>query len=104
MTRQQVWIGLAELQQKPGAGVLLDRNFAYAQVLTWASSEAEHRKLARRYVDELGFDLLRMGEVDSLSERLELYSVEQDLLAKANFVETTGQPAIGPLHTWIAED
>ena len=30
-----VWIGLAEVEQRPGAGVLMGKNKAFVQVLAW---------------------------------------------------------------------
>lgn len=102
--RAQVWIGLAEVIQRPGAGALMDRNGAYVNVLGLATTAVEFRQVAAAALGELGFELVGLEEAEPLAMRLEVGEVDANLLILAREVETSDKPRFGPFHTWTSED
>jgi hypothetical protein len=102
-TARQVWIGLASVHQRPGAGVLMDENDAFVQVLALASSPDEYRVAVGRAFDTMGFDLLELEDIEPLAERLRHSTVDESLIAKAGEVESTGFPRFGPFVTWASD-
>lgn len=101
---ERVWIGLAEVIQRPRADVLLDRNLAYVNVLAFAHGEDEYRREATRVLNTLGFDLLSIADAESLSSRMENSGLSAPLLALAEQVLLTGSPQFGTFHTWTSEE
>ena len=100
----RVWIGLAEVAQRPGAGVLMDRNGAYVNVLAMATTASEFQVAAAAALAEIGFELLDLEEPEPLARRLEVSEVDANLIALAREVECSGKARFGPFHTWTAED
>jgi hypothetical protein len=103
-TPKEVWIGLASVHQRPGAGVLMDENDAIVQTLGLASSHAEFCEVIRQAFDALGFDLVEVEDVDPLAVRLQKWTVDESLLVKAAEVEKTGFPRFGTFMTWGSDD
>jgi hypothetical protein len=101
---EHVWIGLAELRQRAGAGVLLDRNNAFTNVLALAQNVDGFRDAVARALAEEGFDLVDLEDAEPLHLRLMTHSVDEELLKLASEVQRTGQPLFGRLHTWISDD
>jgi hypothetical protein len=99
----EVWIGLATVHQRPGAGILLDENDAYVQMLAWASSPDDFRFAVEQAFDEYGFDLLELEDVESLALRRQRAVVDPDLIAKAEEVKLTGFPRFGSFVTWQSD-
>jgi hypothetical protein len=82
----------------------MDENDAYVQVLALVSSQDEYRAEIQHALDEMGFDLVELEDVELLSRRLRQWSVDELLLAKAREVEATGFPRFGSFHTWISDE
>jgi hypothetical protein len=70
-----VWIGLAEVEQRPGAGVLMDENKAFVQVLALASDEREYRSVAAAALD----DLASISSSSKISSALQIDCVRSPL-------------------------
>ena len=100
----EVWIGLAEVVQRPGAGMLMDRNQAFVHVLAMARDEETFRRLAVVALGDLGFDCVEIEEPEPLEQRRAQYHVADDLLSLASEVRTTGKPLVGKLFTWVTND
>ena len=100
----EVWIGLAEVRQRPGAGVLMDRNQAVVNVLALCRDEREFRAAVAVALSEAGFDLVDLEDPESLEERRSKYVVDDALLALAERVMSTGSPQFGRFHTWVADE
>jgi hypothetical protein len=98
-----VWIGLATVEQRPGAGVLMDENKAFVHVLALASDEAEYRLVAVAALGDFGFDLVELEDIELLEHRLRSFSVDDSLLTKADEVRATGYLRFGPFITWTTE-
>lgn len=101
---ERVWIGLAEVIQRPRAGVLLDRNLAYVNILAVAHGEDEYGREVTRALDALGFDLLSMADAEPLPSRMENGGLSAPLLALVEQVLLTGSPQFGTFHTWTGEE
>jgi hypothetical protein len=101
---RQVWIGLAEVTQYPGSGVLLDRNDAYVNVLALAASASEFHQTAEAALTKLGFQMVELEDSEPLDRRLEGTEGGAELLALAREVEASGEPRFGPFHTWTSNE
>jgi hypothetical protein len=100
---QEVWIGLAEVHQRLGAGVLMDENDAYVQVLALASSPESFRAAVQVAINDLGFDLVDLEDSEPLADRLHSSTVHESLLVKAAEVRETGYPRFGTFSTWLSD-
>ncbi len=100
---EEVWIGLANVHQRPGAGVLMDENDAYVQVLALASLPEAFCATVRSAFNDLGFDLMELTNFEPLVDRLRRTTVDESLLAKAAEVRETRYPRFGPFVTWLSE-
>lgn len=100
----EVWIGLAEVRQRPGAGSMLDRNEAVTNVLALATSEEAFRTAASIALSALGFDLVTLEEAEPLDVRRQAYVVSDELLLLAAEVRDTGTARFGKFHTWVSDD
>lgn len=100
----EVWIGLAEAKQRPGTGVLADRNNAFVNVLALASSKGEFREAAADALERVGFVIVSLEDIEPLSRRVRSHSVASDLLRLADDVRATGTPRLGTFHTWDREE
>jgi hypothetical protein len=99
----EVWIGLAQLSQRPGTGVLLDRNLAFATVLGLADSADAFQRLIASAADHMGFDLLELEEQEPLRIRQTRCSVPAPALRLASEVNETRQVRFSPMFTWTSE-
>lgn len=100
----EVWIGLVEIRQCPGAGVLLDRNEAVTNVLALANNEACFRQAVTEAFSRLGFDVVDLEDPEPLAQRLEAFTVSDDLLRLAQEVRLTSMPRFGTFNTWRAAE
>jgi hypothetical protein len=103
-TPKQVWIGLAEVTQRPGAGVLMDRNGAYVNVLALAASASEFHQTAEAALTKLGFQMVELEDSEPIDKKLEGAEGGVELLALAREVEASGEPRFGPFHTWTSDE
>lgn len=67
----EVWIGLVEIRQRPGAGVLLDSNDALVNTLAIARDIDEHATSVRHAFDSLGFVVKGIEDPEPLSKYTE---------------------------------
>ena len=78
----------------------MDENDAYVQALALASNGDEYRAAIESAFDTMGFDLTELEDCEPLSLRLQHWTVDGSLLAKAKEVEETGYPRFGTFMTW----
>lgn len=100
----EVWIGLADVRQRAGAGVLLDRNQAIVNVLAIAIDEHQFSQIVRATLDGRGFDLIQLEDPEPLAQRAEQFIVAEELLRLAEEVRRTGLPQFGTFHTWVSDE
>jgi hypothetical protein len=101
---REVWIALLEVEQRPGAGLLLDRNKVFVNVLALASNEREFRNGMAQTCEKLGFDMRMIEDPEPLRQRTQHYEVDQGILDLARQVEESGSPRFGEFYTWRSED
>ena len=101
--RDEVWIGLAEVRQRPGASVLMDRNEAFTNVLALADSGTGFTEAVRRALDQMGFDLVELEDPEPLRQRQQKFTVADELLSLAQCVKASGRTAFGTWHTWTSD-
>jgi len=101
--KEEVWIGLAQLSQRPGTGVLMDRNLAYATVLGLADSADSFKKVVGDAADRMGFDLLELEEEEPVRVRQLRCEVPAAALRLASEVSDTREVRFSPFYTWISE-
>jgi hypothetical protein len=99
-----VWIALAEVEQRPGTGLLLDRNCAYTNVLALAQDRAGFVTAVKAFLDGVGFDLISMEDEEPLSDRMERFTVAEEIRQLAEEVAAGLGPRWGTFYTWTAED
>ncbi|MFL5493648.1 MAG: hypothetical protein ACJ8DC_04600 [Gemmatimonadales bacterium] len=104
MPASELWIGLAEVVQKPGAGILMDRNAAFTNVIALAASAAEFAEAAATAASDKGFVLVALEESEPLAARLLKHTLDERLEALAQEVSSTGIPGFGTLFTWIKDE
>lgn len=103
MPAPEIWIGLAEVRHRPGAGVLLDRNTAYTNALALARDSSEFEEVVREAAAKIGFDLITVEECEPLRARLVHHTISTDLEELAQEVSASGTPRFGTFFTWISE-
>ena len=100
----EVWIGLAEVKQRSGAAMLMDRNEAIVNVLAMADSPSAFHQAAESALAKIGFDLVNLEDVESLRRRREQFQVADELLALAKEVARDGVARFGAFHTWTSAE
>lgn len=103
-TKNEVWIGLAEVEQMPGTGVLLDRNLAFVNVLSLAHDEHHFRSAVELGLEQLGFKLLELEDAEPFLVRAAAFQVGAALLGLADLVQRSGQIQLGEFFTWTSSD
>ena len=81
----------------------MDENKAFVQILALAIDDHDFRLAAAVALDDIGFDLVEIEDVDRLEDRLRAFTVDEQILVKADEVRTTGRPRFGPFVTWTTE-
>jgi hypothetical protein len=102
--QRQVWIGLATVHQRPGAGVLMDRNDAFVNVLALASTQGEFTDVVRDDLAQLGFDLVELEDTERLSERRESFTIPEEINRLAELALATAKTQFDAFHTWASGD
>lgn len=97
---EQIWIGLAEIRQRPGAGVIADRNEAFTNVLGYADGIEAFECIVRELCRITGFDLVAIEDSEPLEERKVSYKLDPDIERAAAIVASTGKACFTTLHTW----
>jgi hypothetical protein len=100
----QVWIGLAEVVQRPGTGKLLDRNAAFVNILALARDAHEFEAQALKLMDGAGFDIVTIEDVRPLPSSGDEAAPDAGILTLAREVVASGAARHGTFHTWIVND
>jgi hypothetical protein len=76
---KELWIGLAEVEQTSGNGVLGDVRGGFTNAIAMATSRANFRATVKRGLDDLGLRLIQLKEAETLKARLSKRSISEDL-------------------------
>lgn len=102
--RRQVWAGLATVHQHPGAGVLLDRNDAFVNVVALAHTAEEFTQLVRGALSQLGFELVDLEEIEPLALRRLSFAIPEEMERLAEIARGSATVEFGAFHTWVSDD
>ena len=100
ITETRLWTGLAEVRQRPGTAVLMDRNEAIVNVVGVSESKSAFEARVQTACDSLGFDLVELEDVESLAARAGSRGLSDLLETLAHRAEESGEIEFGPFHTW----
>lgn len=100
---KELWIGLAEVEQRSRNGVLGDVRGAFTNAVAMANGKANFRAAVKRGLDDLGLRLIHLKEAETLKTRLSKHSISEDLERTAEEVKSTGEVGFGTFHTFDAE-
>ena len=82
----------------------MDRNEAYVNVLAMARDAESFERGAVEALSELGFDCRALEDCEPIEERSAKFVVDEELLALAAEVHSTGKARIGRFYTWRTND
>jgi hypothetical protein len=102
-SRNELWIGLAKVEQSSSNGVLGDADRAYTNAIAIADSRVSFRAKVREAMAELGLRLIRLEDAETLKARSSKYSVDSELMKTAEEVRNTGRVGFGTFHAFDAK-
>ena len=100
MTSNELWIGLVNVIPKQGNDDLGDSSGAYVNVISYASSSSQFCKLVKKELLELGFIVVEIEDIELFSDRIETYSVSDELFDLAREVESSKKIGLGTFHSY----
>ena len=99
-SKDELWIGLAKVEQVKRNGVLGDADGAYTNAIGRASSRLRFRAKVSDGLTQLGLKLIRLEDAETLRERLSKYSIDPELMKVAEDAEVTGAVEFGTFHAF----
>ncbi len=78
--KKEVGIGLVHVKHRRSDKFFQGSKGAYVNVLAWAASILEYKKLVNQDADEYGMDVKKMEEIEPFSKRLRESRVQKSLL------------------------
>src|SRR6185503_4106577 len=87
---KELWIGLAHVRQPNRNGVLGDADRAYVNVIALAANKRNFRTQIKKALDELGLDLIKVEDAETMVMRLSKHSVHKELHSLAEEVKRNG--------------
>lgn len=100
---KEVWIGLVGVVPRPGNDLLGNAKQGFVNILALARTKSEYRSEVGRILDELGLDVSEIEDSEPLSDRLSKWTVDPDILALAEEVNSTGFARLGTFHVYDDE-
>jgi hypothetical protein len=94
------WIGLAEVVARQGCDVFKEGYGAFVPVIANAFNEHAFYELVRNELKALRLDLLRMEDVERLSERRRKHTLPKDLETAIDAHSSTHRLAFGSFHAF----
>jgi len=101
-SKNELWIGLAKVEQVKRNGILGDAEGAYTNAIGRASSRLRFRAKVSDRLTQLGLKLIRLEDAETLKERLSKYSIDPELTRVAAEAEVTGAAEFGTFHSFDA--
>jgi hypothetical protein len=92
---KQPWVGLIGLKPRPGNEILGSAQGAYVYMLALATDERDFRKAVLVSLEEFGFGLEEMDEVEPFSAKLLRGNVDDYLVERASKVAQDGKTRYG---------
>lgn len=101
---KRVWIGLAEVRPNEVNEMFGDAVAAFVNVLALADEGTEYHRLVTRALDEHGFGVLSIENVEELSERVDRAGVSDEILKLASLVSLVHPVQFDEFHSFSAEE
>lgn len=99
MRDQELWIGLAEVKRLPGNDVFANP-YAFVPVIAYASNPLKFRALVQRQLAERRLELLRLQDVEMVSERRKKHTLPDELEDAIGGLNHNRRVALGGFHTF----
>jgi hypothetical protein len=100
---RQKWIGLARVEPQPGNSDLGGAaTGAFVGVIAFAASVDDYDRMITAALNEEGFNVLEIEDIQTFAERLQGDSLAPDVLDLAESVDETNPIAIGTFHCFPA--
>src|SRR5258708_38669931 len=102
-SKDELWIGLAKVEQSSRDGVLGDADRAYTNAVAIADSRVSFRAKVREALAELGLRLMRLEDAETLKARSSKYSIDRELTNVAEEAIKTRGVGFGTFHAFDAK-
>jgi hypothetical protein len=97
----EIWIALANIQIDQVRSSITDANYAYVTVLGLAKGESNFMQKVSEMLSLQHFKLLRLEEVERLSERIAKFELESSILALAeDIINGHAEVQFSTFHTY----
>src|SRR5207249_2158345 len=96
------WIGLAHVKPKPGNDTLSGALEAYVAAIALAKDSTQFSEKVTTLLNEYGFDVLRIEDIELLKRRIQKFQVAADLTKLAEDLTPENPVALGTLHSYKA--
>jgi hypothetical protein len=100
--KEEKWIGVAELRQRPGVQDLGPNRGGFVTVVLFARDRLEFEDRIRVTMAEMGFDVVKVDEVEPYDQRTSTYEVDQSLRTAADRLVPASDESVafGRFHTF----
>ena len=93
-TAEERWIGVAELCQRPGVEKLGPNRGGIVAVVLFARDRIAFEERIRRILSEMGFDLVRLNDVDLYAQRMSTHEIDQSIRTAADRLDPASRDAV----------
>jgi hypothetical protein len=104
VSRDQLWIGLAEVVPRSGHPLATESSAAFTNVLGRAANPQEFRFRAIRALNQFDLDLHRLEDVEVFASRIRKHHVSLEVRKLADEAQTNGKIVFGTFHTFPLTD
>lgn len=100
--KKRVWVGLVGVTPQPGATKVLSAaaKGAFVNALAYAADEAEYKTAVEQALGGLGLTPYEFEDVETFSERISKWEVDEALRDLADEVVATGDVRFGTFHNY----
>jgi hypothetical protein len=99
--QEQKWIGLARVKPRPGNDDLGEAVGAFVGVIALAKGIEDYDQKVTDALNEEGFEVLEIEDIQTLEERRQAHSFSPELLQRAESVNENNPVAIGTFHCYV---
>ncbi|HEY4323397.1 MAG TPA: hypothetical protein VGN20_05405 [Mucilaginibacter sp.] len=101
IAKKQIMIGLAKvITDEAYPNVLNGAEGAFVNVLCFASNKRDFRNQAKKEMKEIGVILVRIENIQTVSERLQSYEIDDSLLKLIPTITIENKIKVGVFHSY----
>ena len=97
---KDIWIAQANVEKRPGFENILEGYGAFLGIIVKAHNVEELKRLAKKVFFEEGFILIEVEDIELLSERLKIATVDQNLLDAVKVISKKHPVQFGAFHSY----